>query len=330
MNDEQMKKICLDFRIGMYQQDLSPLSGGLMHEMFRFSTDTGHFVVKRLNQQIMKRKTARANFIQSEDVASAAAKLLPALPALRQDGPLYAVGESCCLLFPWIDGQTLKTQDLCPMHAEAIGNVLGTLHRAAIETTPSIPSASSEYVPIDWNGFLQQGQMQNKRWARQLGELVQQLRAIEADVCRSMKTLGNDCVISHRDLDPKNVMWTTTGPVVIDWESAGPIHPMLDLFETACYWSSRVDGTYDAERFSSFLNGYATTNQVLDVDWHSVIDRSVHSKLDWLVFNLDRSLDKTDSSEAEQRLGTEQVIQTLAELRRHDREKWYDWLQTIV
>ncbi|WP_312194002.1 hypothetical protein [Exiguobacterium sp.] len=41
------------------------------------------------------------------------------------------------------------------MHAEAIGNVLGTLHRAAIETTPSIPSASSEYVPIDWNGFLQ-------------------------------------------------------------------------------------------------------------------------------------------------------------------------------
>jgi len=73
--------------------------------------------------------------------------------------------------------------------------------------------------------------------------------------------------------------------------------------------------------FFSFLNGYATTNQVLDVDWHSVIDRSVHSKLDWLVFNLDRSLDKTNSSEAEQRLGTEQVIQTLAELRRHDREK---------
>ncbi len=100
MNDEQMKKLCLDFQIGMYQQDLSPLSGGLMHEMFRFSTDTGHFVVKRLNQQIMKRKTARANFIQSEDVASAAAKLLPALPALRLDGALYAVGESCCLLFP--------------------------------------------------------------------------------------------------------------------------------------------------------------------------------------------------------------------------------------
>lgn len=98
MNDEQMKKLCLDFRIGMYRQDLSPLSGGLMHEMFRFSTDTGHFVVKRLNQQIMKRKTARANFIQSENVASAAAKLLPALPALRLDGPLYAVGESLSLV----------------------------------------------------------------------------------------------------------------------------------------------------------------------------------------------------------------------------------------
>ena len=49
--------------------------------------------------------------------------------------------------------------------------------------------------------------------------------------------LSTTTVISHRDLDPKNVMWNYNKPVLIDWESAGYINPMQDLIETAIYWS---------------------------------------------------------------------------------------------
>ncbi|WP_294745972.1 hypothetical protein [uncultured Exiguobacterium sp.] len=102
------------------------------------------------------------------------------------------------------------------------------------------------------------------------------------------------------------------------------------MFETACYWSKQENDTFDRFRFNAFLDGYATNQRLPDVDWTKVIDSSVQGKLDWLNFNLNRSLGESGISDAERDLGTEQVIQTLTELRRHDRGKWYEWLQTIV
>lgn len=60
-------------------------------------------------------------------------------------------------------------------------------------------------------------------------------------------------VISHRDLDSKNVMWNQYNPVLIDWESAGYINPMQDLIETAIYWSKNEKGVIDKQRFLSLL-----------------------------------------------------------------------------
>ncbi len=33
----------------------------------------------------------------------------------------------------------------------------------------------------------------------------------------------------HRDLNPANILWTSDGPIIIDWEYAGSGHPVLDL-----------------------------------------------------------------------------------------------------
>lgn len=43
-------------------------------------------------------------------------------------------------------------------------------------------------------------------------------------------------VISHRDLDPKNVMWDGMNPYLIDWEAAGPVNPYQEFLEVALYW----------------------------------------------------------------------------------------------
>ncbi len=38
--------------------------------------------------------------------------------------------------------------------------------------------------------------------------------------------LSEFMVVSHRDLDPKNVMWYQDIPFFIDWEAAGYVKPI--------------------------------------------------------------------------------------------------------
>lgn len=98
------------------------------------------------------------------------------------------------------------------------------------------------------------------------------------------------------------------------------------MFETACYWSKKENDTFDRNRFNAFLDGYVTNQRLPDVDWLHVIDSSVQGKLDWLNFNLYRSLGKSGIPEAERVLGTEQVVLTIKELRAHDRNLWIKWM----
>jgi len=319
--------MCERFSLGQAISEPIRLTGGLLHETWRLQTTTGLYVLKRLNPEIMRRTEARNNFKLSEDVAMQASLYLAALPARRvNDQAVQTIDGSDFLLFDWVDGETLSADQSRPTHVRQIGVQLGRLHGLSVETTGfSQPDTSS--MPIDWNGYKEEGKRQQSEWLYILIEEQEQLQRLERLAQEAKLQLSADWIVSHRDLDPKNVLWTTNGPVLIDWESAGLIHRAVDLFETTCYWSKHGEDAFDRDRFSAFLDGYQTEQSLPIVDWVYVIDNSVQGKLDWLRFNLDRSLEKHGIPEAEQTLGTEQVIQTLAELKRHDRETWYEWIQ---
>lgn len=323
---QTMNLICERFLLGQMISEPVRLTGGLLHETWRLQTTTGSYVLKRLNPDIMQRTEARKNFKMSEDVAMQASFHLAALPARRiNDQAVQTIDGSDYLLFDWIDGKTLSTNQLRPAHARQIGVQLGRLHGLTVATIGfSKPDTSS--TSIDWNGYIEEGKRQQSEWLYILMEEQEQLQRLERLAQEAKLQLLADWIVSHRDLDPKNVLWTTNGPVLIDWESAGLIHCAVDLFETACYWSKQENNTFDRVRFNAFLDGYATNQRLPDVDWTHVIDSSVQGKLDWLNFNLERSLEKSWIPEAERVLGTEQVVLTIKELRAHDRNLWIKWM----
>ena len=323
---QMMNLICERFSLGQTISEPVRLTGGLLHESWRLQTTTGSYVLKRLNPDIMRRPEARNNFKLSEDVAMQASLYLEALPARRvNDQAVQTIDGSDYLLFDWVDGKTLSTEQIRPIHARHIGVQLGRLHSLSMATTGfSKPNTSS--VPIDWNGYLEEGKRRQSEWLYILMDEQEQLQRIERLAQEAQKQLPVDWIVSHRDLDPKNVLWTMNGPVLIDWESAGLIHRAVDAFETACYWSKRGDDAFDRDRFSAFLEGYQTEQTLPIVDWVYIIDISVQGKLDWLNFNLDRSLGKDGIPEAERVLGTEQVLLTIKELQVHDRNLWIKWM----
>ena len=52
--------------------NITKLTGGLMHKMFKVETDKGVYAVKILNPEVMKRKIAYNNFVVSETISNLA------------------------------------------------------------------------------------------------------------------------------------------------------------------------------------------------------------------------------------------------------------------
>jgi len=134
-------------------------------------------------------------------------------------------------------------------------------------------------------------------------------------------------VISHRDLDPKNVMWDQDNPIIIDWEAAGYINPMQELIETAIYWSESEMENIDKERFLAVIGSYRKRYGTLHANWRMVLVSGFLGKLGWLEYSLKRSLWIECTDEEEQKMGTTQVTGTINSIIRYadmicELEKW--------
>ncbi|CAM4239495.1 Aminoglycoside phosphotransferase domain-containing protein [Bacillus manliponensis] len=179
-----------------------------------------------------------------------------------------------------------------------------------------------------WNYYLQKGKEERSEWVKLLFKNLDNLNNWNSAAIVVLKLLSINMVISHRDLDPKNVIWIQYKPFLIDWESAGYINPMQDLIETAIYWSKNDNGNVDKQKFFSFINGYKKNYGELHANWEMVLINGFLGRLGWLEYNLKRSLWIESTDEEEQKFGTIQVIETINEMNLYADiiPKLLDWL----
>jgi aminoglycoside phosphotransferase (APT) family kinase protein len=150
-----------------------------------------------------------------------------------------------------------------------------------------------------------------------LTETIDQLYNWNAKANNVTKLLSSNTVISHGDLDSKNVLWNKDTPIMIDWEASGYINPMQNLTETAIYWSENAAGNIVKERFIDFIRGYKKRFGAVQANWKMVLENGYIGKLGWLEYSLKRSLWIECTDEEEQRMGTKQVIGTIKAIRRY-------------
>lgn len=319
MNDSEnnyLLTICQVSQLGELMKNPVQVTGGLMHKMFKIETDQGKFAIKWLNPYIMERSDALQNFIRSEEIASLASRQIPALPALRVSAQsIQQVDGQYFLIFDWVEGTSLKQYEITAKHSYEIGVILGKIHQMNFSRQLSSQDTCMEEVNrLDWEGYIALGIEKQAGWLQMLVDLKDILIDLNEAAVRASNSLSSELVFSHRDLDSKNVLWNSIGPTIIDWESAGSIHPMQDLVETMIYWSRDEQGKDNQKRFNAFLDGYKQIHPQLQADWQSVLSVSHWSKLKWLAYNLKRSvgIDYIDSDD--QLIGMEQVKSTLHEL----------------
>lgn len=324
----QFEKLCNILNLGEIISEPEALSGGLLHRMYAIETTEGKFAIKALNPKIMVRPKAIKNTINGEEVAYIASNNIPTISAQKLKGTfIQEVDNQFYLLFNWVEGKSLKTNEITINHCEQIGEILAHIHKIDFSKVDIINDCSDDEELIDWNYYLEKGKENNSVWVKLMAENIHNLYSWNEVANKSDELLSSNMVISHSDLDSKNVMWNQDKPIIIDWEAAGYVNPMQELAEVAIYWSEDTDGNINKERFLTLVESYKKIYGTLQADWSMVLANGFSGKLGWLEYSLKRSLFIECTDEPEQQMGTDQAIETLNALIKYanvisELEKW--------
>jgi len=314
----QFEKFCSTLKLGAVISEPSSICGGLLHKMYAVKTTRGNYAIKVLNPQIMIRPTAMQNFINSEKIANYLGAKIPALSALKINGDaIHCVDGQYYIVFNWVDGVSLKANEINLEHCRLIGSILADIHSTDYSTLGLRNELLFNDQMIDWNYYLQKGKSDNSLWINDLLKTIDNLYIWNDQAKEASKYLASSLVLSHRDLDSKNVLWNDGRPIIIDWECAGYINPMQDLIEVAVYWSENSNGKIEKNKFSAFLEGYKNNNGRLCDERKAALDTGYLSKLEWLEYSLKRSLRIECSDEEEQKLGTNQVSEAIKSIQNY-------------
>ncbi|HWL12602.1 MAG TPA: aminoglycoside phosphotransferase family protein, partial [Ureibacillus sp.] len=178
MSDVQynLQTLCNTLQLGEIAEEPEAISGGLLHKMYAIKTSQGKYAIKALNPQIMRRPTAMKNFINSERIANIAANTIPALPAKKFDGIfMQEINNQFYLVFDWVDGKSLKSNEVNIVHCEKMGTILADIHLTDFSELSIVNEWSKNGQLTDWNFYLQKGRENNSVWVNLLLEFIDKL-----------------------------------------------------------------------------------------------------------------------------------------------------------
>ncbi|MFT7835174.1 phosphotransferase [Saccharothrix sp. BKS2] len=290
-----------------------PVTGGRSHLVWRLRTTRGEWAVKRLNR-------SREDWWLRDHVVSAEVQLeawergLPMprpVHPLTPAAPLLAdVGEHSYVAHEWCGGRPLAGDV-----TEWVGRTLAALHDLPARGTPGW----APHPVAEWLTWLDEAP----------GPFTDRVRAHLPDIARAVAagadTAGLTPVGSHRDVKPDNVLVTARGPLLLDWDGAGPEYAEWELTRAAVHFSGRGE---DRAAFTRVISSYqAVTGRRPPAD-PSAFAGLLQVYLGGAAWMVWRALGHRPVTDAERAAAGPHALELLADLRvalgRLD--EWVDWL----
>lgn len=303
--------------LGEILEEPKRIKGGLSHRMYKVVTNKGTYAVKELNSNIMKRKTAYSNFQISEKIADKAKKEgIPVVSAIKiENNIITKVDEQYYMIFEWLDGKILKAEEITKEHCKTIGKILGKIHSINFNNIRKEEMPDEKIKIFDWEKYIKISKQEKKTYYSLLEENKEPFEKLNEKTIIAVKESKKKQVISHRDLDIKNVMWKENKPFIIDWEASGYINPTVETISTAYYWSGGETEQLDQLKFETFLKSYKENSNIpIDTEVKTLIYADFYCKLNWLEYNLKRTIeDEYDQEEKE--LAENEVIKSIKDIK---------------
>lgn len=321
-NRDHITQLSMQLDLGKPRDVVTPVYGGFHHRMWQLDTEAGSFAVKQLSPDTeLSDPAVRAHFNSSEAAAAAfAAAGIPAIVALHcGENFLQILDASGYLVYPWTNAKARDKNAIAPEQAALVATIMANMHQAGVQVH-GLPRAQYDTHSEEKVAALVEWAVQrNVRDARELESRLPSMLEVVRLQNDATRTLGKHLVISHGDLDHKNVLWTDAGePLLIDWESVRWLNPTYELILEALDWSG-ITGNFLPKAFADFLRSYRQAGGVID---GNAVDAAINCAfgdwLNWLMYNVGRAMDV--SSPTEHSVGSEQVDLAFSTMLRMERQ----------
>jgi hypothetical protein len=308
-NPVHIARLCELLDLGQPGRSPSRVAGGFHHFVWRLETDGGLYAVKQLSPDTNLGDPATTlHYNTCESIAEQFSRVgVHAVHALKNaERYLQVLNNTGYLVYPWTDAVALDENCVSPPHALAVARLLSRMHGARINL-PGLASTTPDVVQensiIDMVNLATEHNLQS---AAELQRRLPDFLRLCVSHANALETLANNQVVSHGDLDQKNVLWDEAGePLLIDWECARLLNPTYELLLEALDWSG-LASDFDHKLFERFLSEYRHSGGVID---EGAIEAALHcilgDWLDWLVYNIGRCVN-TRSTE-QHLLGARQI-----------------------
>lgn len=313
-----IEKFCEKYNFGKVI-NISKISGGLMHKMFKVETDKGVYCIKVLNSEVMERSEAYGNFVVSELVSNLAKKNgIPVSSALDIDGNyLTKLDDMYYMAFDYVNGKTLKDDEITIEHCKKIGNVLAHIHLLDYKEIGLQPNIVKYKRLYDWESYINNPNFSKMSYKNLFMKNYRKYNSILKRANERFNATNINQTICHSDMDPKNVMWNNDNPIIIDWECAGVANPERELLEDALCWSGFLSNNFSEEKFTAIFKEYFKYRNIENIEWYDVICGNLVGRFDWIKYNLERSLGIISNDEEEMKLAENEVVKTIDEINRY-------------
>lgn len=280
--------VCASFGLGAIRDTPRPVPGGLSNRLYHVVTDRGEYAIKRMvanaDSPGFQANVESSFAVERRALAAGIAMPVP-IPVSGTDTALARVMDgdqaSWVRAHEWVFAERVSAAALEPGDVEQIGTIIATLHRLPMEVAANVAAAGSPPVARVWSAAL--------ATHNEDASLVEAIEFLEAVVRRGAMAPRSRPVLSHRDLDAKNVLRDARGAlVVIDWDAAGPVEPQGDVVAVAMDWSGLREGHLSAPAFEIMLNAYVQAGGHLTPLTGASFAGWAEGVLDWLWFNLER------------------------------------------
>lgn len=312
-------KMIEELNLGNIIEEHVKVTGGLTHRMFKIVTDKGRYIVKLLNPNIMKRPTAMDNFNKSDKYEEILkSNGINAVYSLKfNNKKMQEIDGQYFYVYEWYDGVVLKDDKITKYHCEEIGKALAKIHNIDL-----VKKKYKTYEKnIDFKYYIELAKIRKSSIYDLLYDKLDILNDSMNKGNEAIKHLPNYYALCHNDMDSKNVMWFNKDYKIIDLECLGYSNPYLELYELALCWSGYEKCNINFELFKTFFKSYFNNTKLdKNVDWE-IFYYANNGRLEWLEFNIKRSLMIECDSKEEQEIGINEVKETIEHVIYYDKVK---------
>lgn len=291
MNQQHLKMIAdhCQFQVPSDIQQSIPSGPGGGHLCWKIKSGIETFFIKQLDPALdVNNKKIIDRYELCESIAFRFAQQgIPAVYAIRNNNKSVIVLEnSAYLVYPWIDGYTLRGDEISTEHALKIAEIMARIHGINLDVPEIEPKldthTNEEIISAIEKTFTQ------KSVYELLKKNLKTILDMNDRFLSAVPILKEKTVVTHGDLFPHNVIWQSTDqPFLIDWEAIKKWNPTREAIRTCIAWGGVGNEPLSLSLFELMFKTYIKFGGLLDKNHIEATLNGIYgSTINWLLYNI--------------------------------------------